>query len=150
MPIISRIGAPLQVRPVVRNTGWAPTDYVLSVGPSTIFPSTDAAGIVLSLPGPQIAQLPGLTPLPNPNPDNQLPGNGDFYKFADPRGVVDGETNEVNVWGGGYELWNGVGESDTLALFLPIGEPFESWEFTFDQANQVWIVCAGGPFQQGD
>lgn len=149
MPQISRIGAPLGVRDIVGSTAFAPTDYVLAVGPDTVFPIGLAGGLLIQLPGPLILVPPSLTTTPNPNPLNQLPANGDFYKFADPRGVVDGETNAAVIWGGGYALWGGVGGSEDLSTMLNVAMPFESWEFTFDQGNQAWIVCLGGPFQTG-
>ncbi|MFI4971193.1 MAG: hypothetical protein ACHP7H_00820 [Hyphomicrobiales bacterium] len=84
------------------------------------------AGATLQLPGPN-------KPNTNPDVDNtDLPSNGDYYKFADPRGHISG-AHPVVIDGGGYPI---LGNPT-----LTITAAFAEGELTFDDEAQAWIAC---------
>jgi hypothetical protein len=162
MPQVSTIGLINNVQPILGSYAFGPSDTYATVTADTVFPAfavNGAGGLILSLPGPDLApvifnsngQTPGTA---NDSPGNNLPSNGDFYKFNDPRGVLStaGGTKTVTIWGGGYPMWNGntgIGDA-VLVNYIQIDLPFGGFEFTFDDVNQAWIVCACGPTNSGE
>lgn len=162
MPQVSTIGLINNVVNILASYTFSPSDTYATVTPDTVFPAFavgGAGGLIVSLPGPNLAPLVFLANgtsqgALNDDPNNQLPSGGDFYKFADPRGVLStaGGTKTVTLWGGGYPMWNGNTSAGDGALvnYIQIDLPFAGFEFTFDDGNQCWIACACGPTLTGE
>lgn len=146
MPKVSTAPISNQVVPIFGSYVFGPNDSYASLQPGAVFPVVGNGGIIVSLPGPKVA-VPGSPVTGLSDANNVLPSNGDWYAVADPSGVLapasPGPEHLLTIWGGGYDLYDPF----TLALRNQItcDVKFAGLEFTFDDAAQVWIVCACGP-----
>jgi len=138
-PLVNKV-SPVEASPYT----FANDDTWASIQSSAAFPAAGVGGIILNLPGPTYG-VPGAPPTGAPYPSYatvEQPSNGDFYKVADPSGVLSG-AKIFTVWGGGFDLYDPVNE--VLRKYLQCNLAFANFSFTFDDTAQIWIVCAGGP-----
>lgn len=146
MPQVSTAPISNQVVAVFGSYVFGPNDSYASIQPAAVFPAVNKGGLIISLPGPQVA-VPGSPVTGLADADNVLPSNGDWYAFADPTGAIapasPGPEHLLTIWGGGYQLYDPFAE--TLRNQITCDITFAGLEFTFDDKAQVWIVCCCGP-----
>jgi hypothetical protein len=146
MPQVSTAPISNQVVPVFGSYVFGPNDTYASIQPGAVFGAVNKGGLIISLPGPQVA-VPGSPVTGLVDKSNVLPSNGDYYAVSDPSGAIlpasPGPEQLLTVWGGGYRLYDPFDQ--TLRTQITCDVTFAGLEFTFDDAAQMWIVCCCGP-----
>jgi hypothetical protein len=118
------------IRNVSANHVMAPDETIASVTPPQ---GGLTSGLTIFLPGPTTPVPPGAQPV-------ALPGGGDYYTVCDPTGAISGAHN-LTVDGGGFKLGTGIMGGPGLPDQIVSDAPFSEATFTFDDVQQVWIVC---------
>jgi hypothetical protein len=124
MPTVST--APLfnKVMPITGNHVMAPDETFASIK------TMPGGGLTVFLPGPTSPVKAGASRV--------LPGNGDYYEVADPKGLIS-NGNRLTVDGGGFP----IGIAGTPLTIVGVGA-FGGGSFTFDDDAQTWIFCSCG------